>query len=123
MFDGVGGGGTFEATMHHAVGAFLILADAVLLPLRAFHELGEGLGVAFAQVLARVLPAEYGQKGHRRGWALVGLVAREEVPEPAGLGEVPVPAAPDRGTGYRGTSSWCARGSGNAADPAHAHRA
>ena len=79
--------------MHHAIGALLVIAGAVLVPLRVLHQLLEGLGVAFAEQIAGPLPAEHGA-----GWvpprrAVIGLIAGEEIEEQRGLEERPCAAA------------------------------
>src|SRR5579862_913715 len=93
MPDRVDDGGALEAAMDHAVLALLVLADAVLVPLGVFHQLLEGLHVTFAEQIAGLLPAEDAAQRHRPRRALVSLVAREEVEEQRGLGELPVLAA------------------------------
>ena len=62
MPDHVRHGRCLEAAMDHAVGALLVVADAVLVPLGVFHQLLEGLGIAFAQQVAGLLPAEHGAR-------------------------------------------------------------
>ena len=81
------------AAMGHAVGAFLIAAGAVAVPVGALHELLEGLGVAFAEQVARPLPAEHvaGRIAPRR--ALILLIAGEEIEEQGRLVELPVACA------------------------------
>ena len=79
--------------MHHAVGALLVIADAVGVPVGVFHQLLEGLGVAFAEQVAGPLPAEDGARRVAPRRAVIGLVAGEEVEEQAGLAERPVLAA------------------------------
>ena len=93
MLDGIGDGRAFEAAMHHAVGAFLVIADAVFVPLGAFHQLLEGLHIAFAEQVTGLLPAEHAAQRHRPGRAFIGLVAGQEVHEQVGLGELPFLAA------------------------------
>src|SRR5690349_22214089 len=79
--------------MDHALGALLVVADAVSVPVSGLHQLLEGLGVAFAEQVAGLLPAEHGA-GRIAPWrAVIGLVAGEEVEEQAGLAERPLLAA------------------------------
>src|SRR6476469_10238104 len=82
------------AGMHHAVGAFLVIAGAVGIPVGLFHQLLEGLGVAFAQQVTGPLPAEDGAGRIAPRRAVVTLVAGQEVEEQAGLAERPLFAAP-----------------------------
>src|SRR5690349_21723522 len=93
MLEGVLNCGRLEPRMDHAVGALFVVADAIGIPVGGFHQLLEGLGVAFADQIAGLLPAEHGA-----GWiaprrAVVGLVAGQEVEEQAGLAERPLLAA------------------------------
>src|SRR5258708_6488441 len=48
----------FIAAMDHAVGALLVIAGAVAVPVRFVHQLAEGLHIAFAEHIAGTLPAE-----------------------------------------------------------------
>src|SRR5690606_32081575 len=57
------------------------------------HQILEGLRVAFAEEVARALPAEDGTRRVAPGGAAIGLVAGEEVEEERGLAERPFPAA------------------------------
>src|SRR5262245_57943877 len=82
-----------EAGMDHAIGALLIVADAVLVPLGVFHQLAEGPGVAFAEEIAGLLPAEHGACRVAPRRAAVGLVPGKEVQEHDGLAERPAPPA------------------------------
>ena len=118
----VGRGRALEAAMDHAVRALLVLADAVLVPVGAFHQLLEGLHIAFAEQVAGLLPAEDGAQRHRPGRAFIGLVAGEEVEEQRRLGERSTPCRRRRARRRRGRTSWCARGSGSAPGPARARR-
>src|SRR5690348_15190000 len=76
--------------MDHAVGALLIVAGAVLVPLGGLHQLPERLGVALAQQVAGPLPAEHVARGLAPRRASVALVAGEEVEKEGGLVEPPV---------------------------------
>src|ERR1700710_1018161 len=82
-------GGGFEAAMHHAVGAFLVLARAVLVPLGGFHQFLEGLHIPFTEQITRTLPAEHGTRRVAPRRAFVGLIAGQEVEEHARLAERP----------------------------------
>src|SRR3954447_11727965 len=93
MLDGIGDRRAFETAVHHAVGAFLVIADAVLVPIGVFHQLLEGFRVPFAEQVAGLLPAEDAAQRHAPRRAFVGLVAREEIEEQLGLGEFPILAA------------------------------
>src|SRR6201989_904918 len=89
-------GGRLVAAMRHAVGTLLILAGAVGIPVGGLHQLLEGLGVAFAEQIAGLLPAEDVARRHAPRGALIGLVAGEEVEEQAGMHEVPLLALAER---------------------------
>src|SRR5215211_6333266 len=75
--------------MHHAVGAFLVVAGAVGIPVGLLHQLLEGLGVAFAEQIAGTLPAEIVAGRIAPGRAAIGLVAGEKIEKQAGLVEGP----------------------------------
>src|SRR6476646_5959288 len=67
--------------MHHAIGAFLVVASPIFVPRGVLNQLLEGLRVAFAEQIAGALPAEHGA-----GWvpprsAVIALIAGEEVEE------------------------------------------
>src|SRR6185436_15726090 len=93
MLERVLHGSGLEARMHHAIGALLIIADAVGIPVGGLHQLLEGLGIAFADQVAGLLPAEHGAGRIAPRRAVVGLVAGQEVEEQAGLAERPFLAA------------------------------
>ena len=79
--------------MDHAVGALLVVAGAVGIPVGLLHQLLEGRRVAFAEQVAGLLPTEHGA-GRVAPWrAMVGLVAGQEVEEQARLLEGPLLAA------------------------------
>src|SRR5580704_19333107 len=82
--------------MGHAVGALLVLAGAVGFPVRGVHQFPEGLGIAFAEQIAGLLPAENIARRHAPRGAFVILVARKEVQEQAGMHEVPLLALAER---------------------------
>src|SRR5690349_20479098 len=73
--------GRLVAAMGHAVGAFLIAARAVAVPVGLLHELAEGLGVAFAEQVAGLLPAEDIAGRHAPGGAHIFLIAGEKIEE------------------------------------------
>src|SRR5215813_1073940 len=52
------GRGRLVTAMGHAVRALLVLAGAVRVPVRGFHQLAECFGVAFSQQVAGFLPPE-----------------------------------------------------------------
>src|SRR5271170_321592 len=84
-----------EAAMDHAIGAFLIPADAVGIPVGRLHQLLEARRVAFAEKIAGPLPAENrsGRIAPRR--AMVRLISRQEIKEQGRLIEGPLlPVAP-----------------------------
>ena len=87
MSDGILNCGRFEAGMHHAVGALFVVAGAVGIPIGLVHQFVEGPRVAFAEQIAGLLPAEDGARRITPRRAVVGLVAREEIEEQAGLTE------------------------------------
>jgi hypothetical protein len=93
VLEGVLHRGRLETRMDHAVGALLVIADAVGVPIGALHQLLEGLGVAFAEQIAGLLPAEHGAGRIAPRRAVIGLVAGQEVEEQAGLAERPSLAA------------------------------
>src|SRR3974390_2925529 len=69
--------------VHHAVGALLVVAGPVGIPVGFIHQLAKAAGVAFPQQVARSLPAE-----NVAGWiaprsATVLAVAGEKVKEQA----------------------------------------
>src|SRR5262249_23491317 len=82
--------GRFVAAMGHAVGAFFVLAGAIGVPVGGLHQLLEGLGVAFAEQIARLLPAEDVAGRHAPRRTLIFLVAGQEVQEQAGTHEIPL---------------------------------
>src|SRR5512144_2855277 len=86
-------GRRFVARMHHAVGAFLVIAGAVSVPIGPVHQLVKSLRVAFAQQIAGLLPAEDGARRITPRRAVVALVAGEKVEEQAGLAERPLSLA------------------------------
>src|SRR4029077_12189607 len=77
----------------HAVGAFLVIAGAVAVPLGLFHQFFEGLGVAFAEQITRPLPAEHGACRSATRRAVIGLIAGEEIEEEARLEDRPFAVA------------------------------
>ncbi len=79
--------------MHHAVGALLVIAGAVTLPLGLFHQFLEGRDIAFAKEIAGTLPAEDVARRVAPRRALVGLIAGKEVEKQRGLIERPSLAA------------------------------
>src|SRR5580700_6555916 len=82
--------------MRHAVRAFLVAAGPVGIPVRRLDQLLERLCVAFAEQIAGLLPAEDIARRHAPRRAVVGLVARKEVEEQAGVHEVPALAFTQR---------------------------
>src|SRR6185312_16210701 len=90
MMHGIDDGGRLVAAMHHAVGALLVIAGAVAVPIGLLHQLAEALGIAFAEQVAGALPAEHVARRVAPGRAAIGLVAGEEVEEERRLGEAPL---------------------------------
>ena len=90
------GRGRLVAAMRHAVGALLVAAGAVGIPVGGFHQFRERLDVAFAEQVARLLPAEDIARGHAPRRAMEFLVAGEEVEEHAGMRQIPVFALAER---------------------------
>src|SRR5271156_7233307 len=84
------------AAMRHAVGALFILAGAVGIPVGGFHQFGVGLGIAFAEQVAGLLPAENVAGRHAPRRAMEFLIAGEEIEEHAGMRQVPVLALAQR---------------------------
>ena len=79
------GGGRLVAAMRHAVRALFVAAGAVGIPVGGLHQLLEGLGVAFAEQIAGLLPAEDVARRHAPRRAVEFLIAGEEVEEHAGM--------------------------------------
>src|SRR6185437_16352849 len=73
----------------HAIGALLVIAGAVFVPVRGLHQLFEGLRIAFADEVAGTLPAEIRARRVAPRRAVIILVAGEEVEEQARLRERP----------------------------------
>src|SRR5690242_9756560 len=65
----------FIAAVHHAIGAFLVIARAVGVPVGLVHELAERARVALAEQIARTLPAEHVARGIAPWRAAIALVA------------------------------------------------
>src|SRR5262249_15775901 len=82
--------------MRHAVRAFLVAAGAVGVPVGGFHQLREGLGVAFAEQIAGLLPAEDVAGRHAPRRAVILLIAGQEVEEKARVHELPAFALAER---------------------------
>src|SRR6267142_6930786 len=72
-------GRCFIAAMDHAVGAFLVPAGPVVIPVRVIDELLEGRGVAVLEEVTRLLPAEDIVGGIAPRRALVIHFTHEEV--------------------------------------------
>src|SRR5579883_952265 len=80
--------------MHHAISAFFVIARPVTVPIRGFHQFLKGFGIAFAEQVARPLPAEdiACRVAPRR--AVIGAIAGKEVEKQCRLIECPTPLAP-----------------------------
>src|SRR5229473_122232 len=83
------GRGRLVAAMRHAVRAFLVAAGAVGILVGGLHQLAERFGVAFAEQIAGLLPAENVAGRHAPRGAMIGLVAGEEVEEQVRMDEGP----------------------------------
>src|SRR6516164_9272247 len=79
-----------------AVGSFFVLAGAVAVPVRRLHQFLEALGVAFAEQITGLLPAEDVARRHTPWRAFIALVAGEEVEEQPRMHEVPLLALAER---------------------------
>src|SRR5579862_9053360 len=89
MAEAVGDSRRFEAAMHHAVRALLIIADSIGVPVGFLHQLPERAGIALAQEIAGPLPPEDIPRGIAPGRAVVCLIAREEIEKQGRLVERP----------------------------------
>jgi len=89
MSYGVFGGRRFIAAMYHAIGAFFIAACAILFPFRGVHQLFEAFGIAFADQIARALPAKDAVAGRAPRRAFISLVATQEIEEERRLAQAP----------------------------------
>ena len=89
MSDGVVDGGRLVAAMGHAVGAFFIIAGAVFVPVRGFHQFLEGRGETLAQEIAGALPAEDIAGRVAPGRAVILLIAGEEIEIERRVAELP----------------------------------
>src|SRR5579883_264767 len=86
-------GGRFVAAVDHAIGAFLVVAGAVGVPVGLVHKLLERLGVAFAEQVARPLPAKDIARRISPGRTAIALIAGEKIEKQARLVEGPATAA------------------------------
>src|SRR4029450_676951 len=84
------GGGRLVAAVGHAVRALLVLAGAVGVPVGGLHQLAKRLGIALAQQIAGLLPAENVARRHAPRRAVIGLVAGQVIEEQAGMHELPL---------------------------------
>src|SRR4029450_7632552 len=89
MHDRIRDGSRLVAAMRHAVGAFLVVPGAVVVPVGLGHELLERGGVALGEEIARPLPAKDipGRITPRR--AAILLIAGEEIEIQRGMAELP----------------------------------
>src|SRR5947209_17770071 len=85
-------GGRLVSAMHHAIGAFFVIAGTVGVPVGLLHQLLECLRIAFAQQIAGALPAKIIARRIAPGGAMIGLVSRKEIEKQARL--IERPAAP-----------------------------
>src|SRR5450631_985484 len=88
--------GRLVAAMGPAVGALLVFAGAVEIPVGGFYQLLVGLGVALAEQVARLLPAEQIAGRHAPRRAVIFAVAGEEIQEQARMHQVPLLALAKR---------------------------
>ena len=82
--------GRLIAAMGHAVGAFFVASGPIGIPVGGLHQLLEGLGVAFAEQIAGLLPAKQIARRHAPRRAVVFAVAGEEIEEQARMHQVPL---------------------------------
>src|SRR5438270_13148270 len=82
-------GGRFITAVHHAIGALLIVAGPVGVPIGFFHQRAKTLRVAFAQQVARTLPAEDVSCWIAPWRAAIVAIPGEEIEEQTGLTERP----------------------------------
>src|SRR5699024_8967457 len=86
-------GRTLITAMGHAVVAFRVATDAVVVPVGVFDQLAERVHIAFVnQQVTGLLPAEYVAARHAPGGALISLVAAHEIQEQARLRQRPFAA-------------------------------
>src|SRR5438552_13482314 len=78
-----------ESAMHHAVGALLVIADAVGIPVGFLHQFLERLRVTFAEQIARPLPSKDVARRISPGRTVIGLISGKEIEEKGGLIERP----------------------------------
>src|SRR5690606_13538051 len=81
------------SAVHHAIGAFFVIAGAVIIPIRLPHHLIERLRIPFAEKVARALPAEHRPGRITPGRTAVLLIAGKEIEKEARLVEAPAPTA------------------------------
>src|SRR5258708_36541843 len=79
----------FVAAVHHAIGALLVIARSVGIPIRLFHEFTKTSGIAFAKQITGPLPAENVARRIAPRRAAIGLIAGQEIEEQARLTERP----------------------------------
>src|SRR5262249_47823921 len=79
----------FVAAVHHAIGALLVIAGAVRIPVRLFHQLAKAARIAFAEQVAGTLPSENVARRVAPRSAPVLAVAGEEVEKQIRLTERP----------------------------------
>src|SRR5258708_5767493 len=89
MTHGVLHGGGFVAAVHHAIGALLVIARSIGVPIRLFHEFAKAPGIAFAKQITGPLPAENVARRIAPRRAAIGLIAGQEIEEQARLTERP----------------------------------
>src|SRR5437764_178293 len=71
--------GRLITAVHHALGAFLVIAGAVGIPVRLFHQLLEALRIALTEEVAGTLPAEIVARRVAPRRAVIGLIAGQEI--------------------------------------------
>src|SRR5579871_2036433 len=89
MPETVGDGGRLKAAMHHAVGAFFVIADTVGVPVGFLHQLAERLHVAFAEQITGPLPPENVPRRISPWRAVISLIAGQEIEKERRLVERP----------------------------------
>src|SRR5271170_1758 len=93
MADRIDDRGCLIPAVHHAIGAFFVIAGPVGIPIGFLHQRLEGFGIAFAEQVTGTLPAEIGARRVAPRGATIGLVARQKVEKQAGLVERPAASA------------------------------
>src|SRR2546427_9983975 len=89
MAHGVLDGRGFVTAVHHAIGALLVIARSIRVPVGLFHQFAKALRIAFTEKIAGSLPAENVARRIAPRRAAVLLIAGQEIEEQARLAERP----------------------------------